>query len=129
MTWQFDSDRPIYTQMSEQIVAGILSGFYKKGEKLPSVREFAVIAAVNPNTVQRALAELENIGLIETQRNTGKFVTREERRIEMAREQRGESLAAEFLRSMSALGYTCEQTINLLKQTEKGDASDERNNA
>lgn len=115
--------------MSEQIVAGILSGFYKKGEKLPSVREFAVIAAVNPNTVQRALAELENIGLIETQRNTGKFVTREERRIEMAREQRGESLAAEFLRSMSALGYTCEQTINLLKQTEKGDASDERNNA
>lgn len=113
--------------MSDQIVAGILSGYYKLGEKLPSVREFAVLAAVNPNTVQRALAELESIGLIETQRNTGKFVTREERRIEMARKQRGESLAEEFLKSMAALGYTCEQTIDLLKQSEKGAESYERN--
>ena len=129
MTWQFDSDRPIYTQMSDQIIAGILSGYYKMGEKLPSVREFAVIAAVNPNTVQRALSELEGIGLIETQRNTGKFVTREEKRIDMARKQRGESLAEEFLRSMAALGYSCEQTIDLLKQADKGGAADERSNA
>ena len=129
MTWQFDSDRPIYAQMSEQIIAGILSGYYKMGEKLPSVREFAVLASVKPNTVQRALFELENIGLIETQRNTGKFVTNDEWRIDMARKQRGESLAAEFLKSMVALGYTCEQTIDLLKKSEKGDESDERNNA
>ncbi|MBS7402823.1 MAG: GntR family transcriptional regulator [Oscillospiraceae bacterium] len=115
--------------MSEQIIAGILSGYYKMGEKLPSVREFAVLASVNPNTVQRALFELENIGLIETQRNTGKFVTNDEWRIDMARKQRGESLAAEFLKSMVALGYTCEQTIDLLKKSEKGDESDERNNA
>ncbi len=109
--------------MSDQIIAGILSGFYKMGEKLPSVREFAVLAAVNPNTVQRALYELENIGLIETQRNTGKFVTREEKRIEMARQQRGERLVAEFIKSMASLGYSYEQTIELLKQSEKGEDS------
>lgn len=121
MTWQFDSDRPIYTQMSERIVADILSGNYKLGEKLPSVREFAVLASVNPNTVQRALAELESIGLVETQRNTGKFVTGEESRINMARKQRGESMVQEFLKNMEALGYTEEQSIDLIKQSAKGE--------
>jgi len=86
------------------------------GERLPSVREFAVIAAVNPNTVQRALSELESVGLVETQRNTGKFVTQEGSVIEMARNKRGELLASEFLKSMAALGYSCEQTISLLTE-------------
>ena len=129
MAWNFTSQQPIYQQIVDYILMDILSGKYSMGEKLPSVREFAVLAAVNPNTVQRALSELENIGLIETQRNTGKFVTQEEQRIEMARQQRGESLVSEFLKSMAALGYTCEQTIDLLKQSEKGETGYERNNA
>lgn len=116
MAWQFSSDRPIYIQVSDQIVSGILTGTYKMGERLPSVREFAVIAAVNPNTVQRALSELESVGLVETQRNTGKFVTQEGSVIEMARNKRGELLASEFLKSMAALGYSCEQTISLLTE-------------
>ncbi|NLT63988.1 MAG: GntR family transcriptional regulator [Clostridiales bacterium] len=130
LAWQFTSDRPIYIQVSDQIVSDILKGAYKMGEKLPSVREFAVIAAVNPNTVQKALSELESVGLIETQRNTGKFVTQERSVIEMARKKRGELLAVEFLKSMAALGYTCEQTISLLEATkiEEG-KSDERSNA
>lgn len=122
MAWQFMSDRPIYVQVSDQIVSGILTGTYKMGERLPSVREFAIIAAVNPNTIQRALSELESVGLIETQRNTGKFVTQEGSVIEMARKRRGEILAEEFLKSMAALGYTGEQTIGLLAEASKKEA-------
>ena len=130
MAWQFSSDRPIYVQVSDQIVSDILTGTYKMGERLPSVREFAIIAAVNPNTVQRALSELESVGLIETQRNTGKFVTQEGSIIEMARQKRGELLATEFLKSMAALGYTAQQTISLLEEAQKGEVnSDERSNA
>jgi len=130
LAWQFSSDRPIYVQVSDQIVSDILTGTYKMGERLPSVREFAVIAAVNPNTVQRALSELESVGLIETQRNTGKFVTQEGSIIEMARQKRGELLATEFLKSMAALGYTAQQTISLLEEAQKGEeVNDERSNA
>ena len=130
MAWQFSSDRPIYVQVSDQIVSDILTGTYKMGERLPSVREFAVIAAVNPNTVQRALSELESVGLIETQRNTGKFVTQEGSIIEMARQKRGELLATEFLKSMAALGYTAQQTISLLEEAQKGEENnDERSDA
>lgn len=100
------------------------------GEKLPSVREFAVIAAVNPNTVQRALSELESVGLVETQRNTGKFVTEEGSVIEMARMKRGEMLASEFLKSMAALGYSNKQTIDLLTEASKKEVqTDERSDA
>ena len=129
MAWQFSSERPIYVQVSDQIVSNILTGVYKQGEKLPSVREFAMLAAVNPNTVQRALSELESVGLIETQRNTGKFVTQEEGVIQMAREKRGEALAAEFLKSMAALGYSAQQTIGLLQKTQIREVSSNECNA
>ncbi|MEG1243075.1 MAG: GntR family transcriptional regulator, partial [Oscillospiraceae bacterium] len=66
LAWQFTSDRPIFTQISDQIISGIMNGSYKMGEKLPSVREFALMAEVNPNTVQRALSSLETLGLVET---------------------------------------------------------------
>ena len=122
LAWEFSNDRPIYVQVSDQIVSGILTGTFKMGEKLPSVREFAIIASVNPNTVQKAMSELESVGLIETQRNTGKYVTQEGSIIEMARKKRGELLACEFLKNMAALGYTNEQIINLLQEAEKGEA-------
>ncbi|MEM5767825.1 MAG: GntR family transcriptional regulator [Bacillota bacterium] len=124
MAWEFSNDKPIYVQVSDQIVSGILTGAYKMGEKLPSVREFALIAAVNPNTVQRALSELESVGLIETQRNTGKYVTQEGSVISMARNKRGELLAVEFLKNMAALGYTSEETIRLLEQAGKEEGKD-----
>jgi len=130
LAWEFSNDKPIYVQVSDQIVSGILTGVYKMGEKLPSVREFAVLAAVNPNTVQKALSELESVGLIETQRNTGKYVTQEGSNIEMARKKRGELLAGEFLKNMAALGYSEEQTIRLLEEAKNGEViSDERSNA
>ena len=129
MAWEFSNEKPIYLQLSDQIVSGILTGAYPRGEKLPSVREFAVLAAVNPNTVSRALSELEGVGLIETQRNTGKYVTQEGERIEMARKQRGASLAVDFLKSMAALGYTKNQTVSLLEEAWKEVQANERSDS
>ena len=66
MTWELKNDRPIYAQLIEQIKLRIISGFYRPGERLPSVRDMAAEAAVNPNTMQRALSELERDGLLYT---------------------------------------------------------------
>ncbi|MEG1541295.1 MAG: GntR family transcriptional regulator [Oscillospiraceae bacterium] len=119
LAWQFTSDRPIFTQISDQIISGIMNGSYKMGEKLPSVREFALMAEVNPNTVQRALSSLETLGLVETQRNTGKFVTTNEGCIESARALRGHGLARDFLSNMRSIGYTRVQTIDILEDADK----------
>ena len=70
MAWELDADRPIYAQLVERIQREIVSGKYQPGEKLPSVRDLAAVAAVNPNTVQKAFAELERSGLIMTQRTS-----------------------------------------------------------
>ena len=75
MAWELDADRPIYAQLVERIQKEIVSGKYQPGEKLPSVRDLAAVAAVNPNTMQKAFAELERSGLIVTQRTSGRTVT------------------------------------------------------
>ena len=75
MPWSFQADTPIYTQLVARLQEQIVSGAYPPGSKLPSVRDLAADAGVNPNTVQRAFAELERLGLIYTQRTSGKFVT------------------------------------------------------
>ncbi|MDR0952398.1 MAG: GntR family transcriptional regulator [Oscillospiraceae bacterium] len=125
MAWIFSSDRPIYLQLTDRVISGILTGEYPMGSKLPSVREFAEIASVNPNTVQRALAELEAVGLIDNQRTTGKFVTEEEERITMAREKRGSALARDFLKNMTDLGYDSDQVSQLLREAQEEKEEDE----
>ena len=77
MKWQFSNDAPIYSQLIAQIKVGIVSGAFPPGERLPSVRDLATEAGVNPNTMQRALTELERDGLVYSQRTTGRFVQRE----------------------------------------------------
>ena len=86
MAWQFDSGRPIYTQLLEQIRILIISGRYPAGSKLPSVRDLAAESSVNPNTMQRALAELERSGLIYSQRTSGRFVTEDEELVKKMKE-------------------------------------------
>ena len=81
MEWELKSDRPIYTQLLEELKRRIVSGYYKPGEKLMPVRELAQEAKVNPNTMQKALVELEELGLIYTERTNGKFVTEDEKLI------------------------------------------------
>ena len=75
MPWNLDNDRPIYMQLMERIQQDIISGAYQPGDKLPSVRDLAVEAAVNPNTMQKALSELERCGLVYSQRTSGRFIT------------------------------------------------------
>ena len=75
MQWQFSNDAPIYTQLIQQVKVGIVTGAFPPGERLPSVRDMATEAGVNPNTMQRALAELERDGLVYSQRTAGRFVT------------------------------------------------------
>ena len=78
MAWKLDNDRPIYAQIVEKIKLRIISGFYQPGSKLPSVRDLALEAGVNPNTMQKAFAELENSGLLITMRTSGRMVTEDE---------------------------------------------------
>ena len=87
MAWNLDSDRPIYAQLLERIQLQIVSGTYGPGDKLPSVRELAAEASVNPNTMQKAFAELERSGLIVTKRTSGRFVTEDKDMITQIRTQ------------------------------------------
>ena len=92
MPWNLDNDRPIYLQIIERISMDIVSGVYRAGDKLPSVRELAASAAVNPNTMQKALSELERSGLVYTQRTSGRYITEDtgliqEVRLKLAEEQ------------------------------------------
>lgn len=121
MLWTFSSDRPIYSQLIDKIEFLILSGNYKLGEKLPSVRDFADIASVNPNTMQKALSELERKGLVITQRTSGKFITNDSNLINDLKVQKAKKLCFSFFNEMNKIGYDKENTINFLNNFKKGD--------
>ena len=116
MPWQFDNERPIYTQLLEKIRILIISGQYPAGSRLPSIRELASEAAVNPNTMQRALAELERSGLIYSQRTSGRYVTEDESLISSTRESIAQEKIHSFYEEMKQLGYSREETMNLLNK-------------
>ena len=118
MAWQFTSNRPIYVQIVEEIELRILNGTYEMGMRLPSVRDLAVLAAVNPNTMQRALAELEEMGLVTTQRNTGRTVTTDESAVSRARDIKADLLAETFLMKMKALGLSRKEVLERLAKGE-----------
>lgn len=120
MGWKFSSDRPLYLQIAERIAEDILRGKYPRGDRLPSVRDLAFEAAVNPNTMQRAMTELEDSGLIASQRSAGRFVTIEEPVITAVRDKLAGSRSTEYLGSMSALGFSHEETIYFLKEYNDG---------
>ena len=115
MGWNLKSDRPIYAQLIEQIELMIVSGLYPPGAKLPSVRDLAADAAVNPNTMQRALSQLETDGLLYTQRTSGRYVTEDVERIMQTKRSLATGLVKEFLESMGHLGFDRQQTIELLQ--------------
>ena len=116
MKWQFSSDAPIYSQLIAQIKVGIVTGAFPPGERLPSVRDLATEAGVNPNTMQRALTELERDGLVYSQRTTGRFVTEDQSMIASAKRSLAESHIQTFLRAMAHLGYDREEILTLLRQ-------------
>lgn len=115
MSWNFNDERPIYLQLMEQIQLRIVSGVYKVGEKLPSVREMASDASVNPNTMQKALTELERTGLVYTQRTSGRFITEDSNMIKDIRNGLAKEQIEKFLSSMEKIGYTKQETIALIE--------------
>ena len=119
MPWNLDSDRPIFIQIIEKIQLDIVSGVYAPGDKLPSVRELAQEASVNPNTMQKALSELERTGLVYSQRTSGRFITENNVMIQQLKADLAEEIIREFLDHMDKLGFRREETIRLVNQLEE----------
>ena len=118
MAWNLDSDRPIYTQILEEIQMRIITGQYKSGEKIPSVRELAAQAGVNPNTMQKALTELERSGLVMAQRTSGRMVTEDLEMIRQTQNKLAYEQINDFMEKMKKLGFDKEEIVALLKQAE-----------
>ena len=123
MAWKLNSDRPIYAQILERIQMQIVSGVYQPGTKIPSVRELAADAGVNPNTMQKALAELERSGLVMTQRTSGRVVTEDLNMIKETRNQLAGEQVRDFVKRMKHLGFDREDIIDLLRKETGGESS------
>ena len=134
MSWKIDDGRPIWTQLKEQMIKRIVSGIYSSGEKLPSVRDLAGEAGVNPNTMQKALAELEREGVLYSQRTAGRFVAdrvagggslREElskkhiAKIEECRKDIAHRIVKQYIRDLEELGYNKEDAVALIGKEEE----------
>ncbi len=114
MPWELKSDRPIYSQLIEQIQLRIFSGTYPLGSRLPSVRDMAQEASVNPNTMQRALAKLEEDGLVITHRTSGRSITEDAHLVERAKTKLARAQILEFLGKMELLSFDLKQVLNLM---------------
>lgn len=123
MAWNLDTDRPIYAQLVERIQMQIVSGYYPPGGKLPSVRELAAVAAVNPNTMQKAFAELECNGLIITQRTNGRTVTEDTELIKGIRRSLAKEYVDLYFSQMKNLGYLRREAVEMIEErkTEEGE--------
>ena len=117
MAWNLSTDKPIYSQLVEIIQIQITSGKYKAGDRLPSVRELAAEASVNPNTMQKALAELERNALIITQRTSGRIVTEDTELIQKTQSNLADKYSENFFRAMKELGYSTEDILSLVQKT------------
>ena len=117
MPLNLDSSRPIYLQIIERVQMDIITGRYQPGDKLPSVRDLAQEAAVNPNTMQKALSELERSGLIYSQRTSGRFITEDKELIHQMKKELAAAEVSAFVAHMKQLGITPEEIRQLLAET------------
>ena len=116
MPWNLDNERPIYLQLMERIQHDIISGVYQPGDRLPSVRDLALDAAVNPNTMQKALSELERSGLVYSHRTSGRFITDDHHLIQKMRNDIAEEYIRQFLSQMRELGFEGSETVEMLEK-------------
>lgn len=114
MNWELKSDRPIYTQLLEELKRRIVSGYYQPGEKILPVRELAQEAKVNPNTMQKALSELERQSLVFAVRTTGRYITEDTALIEETKKGFASAHVKTYYEEMKALGYRKEEMIQLI---------------
>ena len=118
MNWNITAGRPVYVQLVEQLELALVAGEFPPGSRIPPVRELAADAGVNPNTMQRALAELETRGLLETQRTAGRTVTGDVEKIAQTRRALAQTLVHHFYHQAAALGLTKAEIAALLEQEE-----------
>ncbi|QEH67415.1 GntR family transcriptional regulator [Cellulosilyticum sp. ST5] len=116
MPWDFDNSKPIYIQLVEELKLRVISGRLAAGSKLDSVRDLAEEAGVNPNTMQRALAELERDQLVYSQRTSGRFVTEDMELIKTMRNQYATTKIKEVTVALLQLGYTKEELLKLIEE-------------
>lgn len=114
MDWELKSDRPIYTQLLEELKRRIVSGYYRPGEKLLPVRELAQEAKVNPNTMQKALSELERQGLVFAVRTTGRYITEDATLIEDTKTEFAAFHVKTYYNEMKALGYQRKEMVQFI---------------
>ena len=117
MIWEYSKDKPIYAQIIENIKMSIISGKYKPGEKLLSVREMAVLAKVNPNTMQRALQELEKDNLVFAKRTSGRFITEDINMIDELKESFAKKQIMDFYEKMKSIGLTKDEIMRYVQKT------------
>lgn len=120
MPWNLDDNRPIYLQLMERIQHDIISGVYKPGDKIPSVRDLALDAAVNPNTMQKALSELEREGLLYSQRTSGRFITEDEAMIKKMKKDLASEHICHFFEQMRRLGFSDSETLEMIQDKIRG---------
>lgn len=115
MSWKFDEKSPIYAQIAQHIKMQIISQEIKSGEQLPTVRELAEIAGVNPNTMQRAFSELEREGMVYSQRTSGRFVTDDTELIAQKRKEVAELELRNFVDNMAKIGFDTQDIPSILE--------------
>ncbi|MBE6648541.1 MAG: GntR family transcriptional regulator [Ruminococcaceae bacterium] len=131
MAWRFSQDRPVFIQIGEQIKKAVVSGEYPPGAKIPTVRQIALDAAVNPNTVQHAFSVLETEGIIISKGTLGKFVTEDKEILKACRNKMAMRLTEEFLFNIKELGFSPDEALTLIyttnnsNNTTKEDTADE----
>ena len=116
MNWNITAGRPVYVQLVEQLELALVAGEFPPGSRIPPVRELAADAGVNPNTMQRALTELERDGLVYSQRTSGRYVTEDQTAIMEARHALAADRVRSFLTDMERLGFEKEDLLSLLRQ-------------
>lgn len=121
MSWTLDNDRPIYLQLMERIQRDIIAGVYQPGDKLPSVRDLALEAAVNPNTMQKALSELERSGLVYSQRTSGRFITEDTEMLTQMKKGLATEHIQEFFQKMEQLGFSRAELLTLVTKAAEGE--------
>ena len=114
--WSFTNDKPVYVQIIDELMSRIASGVYQPGERIPSVRDLAEEARVNPNTMQRALAEIERSGYIISLRTSGRFITEDSELIAQLSDQRADEVIGSFCETSRKIGISPEQAIEMIHQ-------------
>lgn len=116
MPYEFDKNRPIYQQLIELLTGEIIRGTRKPGDKLPSVREFAADTGVNANTAQRVYKEMETMGITETRRGQGSFVTEDAERLAALREETKAALVQSFMKDLEAYGFSRAEILEVVRR-------------